>query len=109
MRERKRNVHKNFYFSEEEAETLAHYAEESRLSESNYVRMLIMKQRPSVISGDIQGILQQLQGVARNINQLTKFSHEYKNVPVDDFNRELEMLHGIIGEIRVALSPKDES
>lgn len=107
MKNRSRNVHKNFYLSEEEAETLAHYAEECKLSEANYVRMLIMKQQPSVISSDMLEITKQLTGIARNINQLTKLSHEYENVPVDDFNRELDNLHEVIGQIRESMTPKD--
>lgn len=38
---RTRNVHKNFYFSEEESQLLASQAESSGLSEAEYIRMLL--------------------------------------------------------------------
>lgn len=40
-RNRMRNVHKNFYFSEEEAQSLAFQAKSSGLSEAEYIRMLL--------------------------------------------------------------------
>lgn len=40
-RNRNRNIHKNFYFSEEEAEMLSHFAEEHEMSESEYIRTLL--------------------------------------------------------------------
>ena len=43
-RNRTRNIHKNFYFSEEEAELLAFQAEANGMSESEFVRMLLSGQ-----------------------------------------------------------------
>ena len=75
---RKRNVKKQFWFSSKECELLAHYSKKAGLTESEYIRELLvgykLKEKPDDRFYDNLKILR---NISNNMNQIAKKANTF--------------------------------
>ena len=98
---RKRNRKKQFWLSFEEERQLRLNAIKVGLSESEYVRSLIMgyhpKEKPSK---DFFDLMMELRKIGININQIAKHANQTGEVYYDDFKIYYNQIDRLIEEIR---------
>ncbi|MGL5254157.1 MAG: plasmid mobilization protein [Brevinema sp.] len=89
--------------SESELQKLADGANAAGMSESEYVRHLIMQGGVDVdYIRDRQNIIRQITGVATNINQAAKWANENKYIPqsrIDQMCMQLGVILGLLKEL----------
>ena len=98
---RYRNKKKQFWFSEEECRILATDSEKVGLTESEYIRKILvgykLKEKPDDRFYDN---LKVIRGIAHNMNQLTKKAHSLGFIDELEYKKNVEMLKKFIREFK---------
>ena len=91
---RKRQIKKNFFVNEQEAKLLKQKSKKAKLSESDYLRILItdkeVKEKPGL---EFYEYINVVRGMATNLNQLTKLAHinnEIDEKKYEELKKEIE-------------------
>lgn len=98
---RNRDIKKSFYLNTKENQMLKQKCSQTGLSESNFFRMCILgeniKERPDERFYDM---LDNLRGIATNINQITRLANSGYGVDVEQLNIFQNEVKEFINELR---------
>ena len=98
---RNRTIKKSFYLNEEENRLLKEKCFGGFISESDFFRMCILnkeiKEKPDEKFYDT---LEQLRGIATNINQIARMANARGVIDVPHFNKEVDKLDQLIIDIK---------
>ena len=98
---RNRTIKKSFYLNENENNMLKEKCFNGVISESNYFRMCIMdkeiKEKPDEKFYDT---LEQLRGIATNINQIARVANQTRVIDVDSLKIFEKEVKDIISDLR---------
>ena len=98
---RNRTIKKSFYLSEEENRLLKEKSFAGLISESNFFRMCILnkeiKEKPDEKFYDT---LEQLRGIATNINQIAKVANQTRAIDIDLLKIFEKEVKDIISDLR---------
>jgi len=101
---RKRDVHVQLWLNQREAETLSHNAERCRLSQSAYLRHLIMGYVPREAPPlDYRAMMQQIYHVGRSLNQIATKAHVLNVIDAQRYDESIHMLEKTILKIEDAV------
>lgn len=101
---RKRDVHVQLWLNQREAETLSHNAERCRLSQSAYLRHLIMGYIPRKAPPlDYHAMMRQLYSVANNLNQIARKSHVLNVIDAQRYDKYAQMAEEVLRKITEAV------
>ena len=96
-----RDIKKNFYLNEEENTRLKNNCEKTGLSESSYLRALIMGYKPiEQPSENIFEIIKQLRGIGTNLNQIARQANYLEYIDAPNYKRTAEKLEEFMNEFR---------
>ncbi len=106
----RRNTHKHFRFTKEEAELLEVKAQRACLSEAQLVRMLLRGYHPKEKPDDrFYEAMRQISGIATNINQLAAKAHSLGFIDAQKLDEEVIKWHQFQADIeREFLRPEDD-
>lgn len=98
---RNRDIKKSFYLNTKENQMLKQKCSQTGLSESNFFRMCILgeniKERPDERFYDM---LDNLRGIATNINQITRLANSGYGIDVEQLNIFENKVKEFINELR---------
>ena len=98
---RSRTIKKSFYLSEEENRLLKEKCFDGFISESSFFRMCILnkeiKEKPDEKFFDT---LEQLRGIATNINQIARVVNQTRVIDVDSLKEFEKYVKDIISDLR---------
>ena len=101
---RKRDVHVQLWLNQREAKTLSHNAERCKLSQSAYLRHLIMgyipREPPSL---DYHAMMRQIYHVGRSLNQIAAKAHVLNVIDAQRYDESIHMLEKTILKIEDAV------
>ena len=101
---RKRDVHVQLWLNQREAKTLSHNAERCRLSQSAYLRHLIMGYVPrEPPPTDYYAMMRQLYSVANNLNQIARKSHVLNVIDAQRYDKYAQMAEEVLRKITEAV------
>ena len=101
---RKRDVHIQLWLNQREAETLSHNAERCRLSQSAYLRHLIMGYVPrEPPPADYYAMMRQIYHVGRSLNQIASKAHVLNVIDAQRYDESIHMLEKTILKIEDAV------
>lgn len=101
---RKRDVHIQLWLNEKEAEALSHNAKKCRLSQSAYLRHLIMGYVPrEPPPADYYAMMRQLYSVANNLNQIARKAHVLNVIDAQGYDKYACMAEEAILKITEAV------
>jgi len=101
---RKRDVHIQLWLNEKEAEALSRNAKKCRLSQSAYLRHLIMGYIPrKAPPPDYHAMMQQIYHVGRSLNQIAAKAHVLNVVDTQRYDESVRMLENAILKIEDAV------
>lgn len=101
---RKRDVHVQLWLNQKEADTLAHSAKRCRLSQSAYLRHLIMGYVPrEPPPTDYYAMMRQLYSVANNLNQIARKAHVLNVIDAQGYDKYARMAEESILKIMEAV------
>ena len=101
---RKRDVHIQLWLNEKEAEALSRNAKKCRLSQSAYLRHLIMGYIPrKAPPPDYHAMMQQIYHVGRSLNQIATKAHVLNVVDTQQYDESVRMLEDTILKIEDAV------
>ena len=101
---RKRDVHIQLWLNEKEAEALSRNAKKCRLSQSAYLRHLIMGYIPSKAPPpDYHAMMQQIYHVGRSLNQIAAKAHVLNVIDAQRYDESIHMLEKTILKIEDAV------
>ena len=101
---RKRDVHIQLWLNQREAETLSHNAERCRLSQSAYLRHLIMGYVPrEPPPADYYAMMRQIYHVGRSLNQIAAKAHVLNVIDAQRYDESIHMLEKTILKIEDAV------
>ena len=105
---RKRDVHVQLWLNQKEAETLSLNADRCRLTQSAYLRHLIMGYVPREASPpDYHAMMQQIYHVGRSLNQIATKAHVLNVIDAQRYDESIHMLEKTILKIEDAvISPQ---
>ena len=105
---RKRDVHVQLWLSWKEADTLAQSAEKCRLTQSAYLRHLIMGFVPrEAPPPDYYAMMRQLYSVATNLNQIAKKAHVLNVIDAQGYDKYARMAEeSILKIIEAVIAPQ---
>ena len=101
---RKRDVHVQLWLNQREAKTLSHNAERCRLTQSTYLRHLIMGYAPcEAPPPDYHAMMQQIYHVGRSLNQIATKAHVLNVIDAQRYDESVRMLEDTILKIEDAV------
>ena len=101
---RKRDVHIQLWLNEKEAEALSRNAKKCRLSQSTYLRHLIMGYAPcEAPPPDYHAMMQQIYHVGRSLNQIATKAHVLNVIDAQRYDESVRMLEDTILKIEDAV------
>ena len=101
---RKRDVHIQLWLNEKEAEALSRNAKKCRLSQSAYLRHLIMGYIPrKAPPPDYHAMMQQIYHVGRSLNQIAAKAHVLNVIDAQRYDESIHMLEKTILKIEDAV------
>ena len=101
---RKRDVHVQLWLNQKEAETLSLNADRCRLTQSAYLRHLIMGYVPREAPPlDYRAMMQQIYHVGRSLNQIAAKAHVLNVVDTQRYDESVRMLENTILKIEDAV------
>ena len=101
---RKRDVHVQLWLNQKEAEALTRNAERCRLTQSTYLRHLIMGYAPcEAPPPDYHAMMQQIYHVGRSLNQIAAKAHVLNVVDTQQYDESVRMLEDTILKIEDAV------
>ena len=101
---RKRDVHVQLWLNQREAETLSHNAERCRLSQSAYLRHLIMGYVPREAPPlDYRAMMRQIFHAGRSLNQIAIKAHVLNVIDARRYDESVRMLENAILKIEDAV------
>ena len=105
---RKRDVHVQLWLNQKEAETLSLNADRCRLTQSAYLRHLIMGYVPrEAPPPDYHAMMQQIYHVGRSLNQIATKAHVLNVIDAQRYDESIHMLEKTILKIEDAvISPQ---
>ena len=105
---RKRDVHVQLWLNQKEAETLSLNADRCRLTQSAYLRHLIMGYVPrEAPPPDYHAMMQQIYHVGRSLNQIATKAHVLNVIDAQHYDESIHMLEKTILKIEDAvISPQ---
>ena len=100
---RKRDVHIQLWLNEKEAEALSRNAKKCRLSQSAYLRHLIMGFAPREAPPlDYHAMMQQIYYAGRSLNQIAAKAHVLNVIDAQRYDESVRMLEDAILKIEDA-------
>ena len=105
---RKRDVHVQLWLNQKEAYALAQSAEKCRLTQSAYLRHLIMGFAPrEAPPPDYYAMMRQLYSVANNLNQIAKKAHVLNVIDAQGYDKYARMAEeSILKIIEAVIAPQ---
>ena len=101
---RKRDVHVQLWLNQKEAEALTRNAERCRLTQSTYLRHLIMGYAPcEAPPPDYHAMMQQIYHVGRSLNQIATKAHVLHVIDAQRYDESVRMLEDTILKIEDAV------
>ena len=101
---RKRDVHVQLWLNQKEAEALTRNAERCRLTQSTYLRHLIMGYAPrEAPPPDYYAMMQQMYHVGRSLNQIATKAHVLNVIDAQRYDESIHMLEKTILKIEDAV------
>ena len=101
---RKRDVHIQLWLNEKEAEALSRNAKKCRLSQSAYLRHLIMGYVPrEPPPTDYYAMMRQLYSVANNLNQIARKAHVLNVIDTQCYDKYARMAERVLRKITEAV------
>ena len=101
---RKRDVHVQLWLNQKEAETLSLNADRCRLTQSAYLRHLIMGYVPREAPPlDYRAMMQQIYYVGRSLNQIAAKAHVLNVIDAQRYDESIHMLEKTILKIEDAV------
>ena len=101
---RKRDVHVQLWLNQKEAETLSLNADRCRLTQSAYLRHLIMGYVPREAPPlDYRAMMQQIYHVGRSLNQIATKAHVLNVIDAQRYDESIHMLEKTILKIEDAV------
>ena len=101
---RKRDVHIQLWLNEKEAEALSRNAKKCRLSQSAYLRHLIMGYVPrEPPPTDYYAMMRQIYHVGRSLNQIAAKAHVLNVIDAQRYDESIHMLEKTILKIEDAV------
>ena len=101
---RKRDVHVQLWLNQKEAETLSLNADRCRLTQSAYLRHLIMGYAPcEAPPPDYHAMMQQIYHVGRSLNQIATKAHVLNVIDAQRYDESVRMLEDTILKIEDAV------
>ena len=101
---RKRDVHVQLWLNQKEAETLSLNADRCRLTQSAYLRHLIMRYVPrEAPPPDYHAMMQQIYHVGRSLNQIATKAHVLNVIDAQRYDESVRMLEDTILKIEDAV------
>ena len=101
---RKRDVHVQLWLNQKEAEALTRNAERCRLTQSTYLRHLIMGYAPcEAPPPDYHAMMQQIYHVGRSLNQIATKAHVLNVIDAQRYDESIHMLENAILKIEDAV------
>ena len=101
---RKRDVHVQLWLNQKEAETLSLNADRCRLTQSAYLRHLIMGYVPrEAPPPDYHAMMQQIYHVGRSLNQIATKAHVLNVIDAQRYDESIHMLEKTILKIEDAV------
>ena len=101
---RKRDVHVHLWLNQTEAETLTRNEERCRLTQSTYLRHLIMGYAPcEAPPPDYHAMMQQIYHVGRSLNQIATKAHVLNVIDAQRYDESVRMLEDTILKIEDAV------
>lgn len=101
---RKRDVHVQLWLNQKEAETLSQNADRCRLTQSAYLRHLIMGYVPREAPPlDYRAMMQQIYHVGRSLNQIAAKAHVLNVIDAQRYDESIHMLEKTILKIEDAV------
>ena len=101
---RKRDVHVQLWLNQKEAEALSRNAERCRLTQSAYLRHLIMGYVPrEPPPQDYYAMMRQLYSVANNLNQISRKAHVLNVIDAQGYDKYARMAEESILKIMEAV------
>ena len=101
---RKRDVHIQLWLNEKEAEALSRNAKKCRLSQSAYLRHLIMGYIPrKAPPPDYHAMMRQIYHVGRSLNQIAAKAHVLNVIDAQRYDESIHMLEKTILKIEDAV------
>ena len=101
---RRRDVHIQLWLNEKEAEALSRNADRCRLTQSAYLRHLIMGYVPREAPPlDYRAMMQQIYHVGRSLNQIAAKAHVLNVVDTQRYDESVRMLENAILKIEDAV------
>ena len=101
---RKRDVHIQLWLNKKEAEALSRNAQRCKLSQSAYLRHLIMGYLPREVPPlDYHAMMRQLYSVANNLNQIARKTHVLNVIDAQGLDKYACMAEEAIRKITEAV------
>ena len=101
---RKRDIHIQLWLNQKEAEALSRNAERCRLTQSAYLRHLIMGFAPrEAPPPDYYAMMQQMYHVGRSLNQIATKAHVLNVIDAQRYDESIHMLEKTILKIEDAV------
>ena len=101
---RKRDVHVQLWLNQKEAEALTRNTERCRLTQSAYLRHLIMGYVPREAPPlDYRAMMQQIYHVGRSLNQIATKAHVLNVIDAQRYDESIHMLEKTILKIEDAV------
>ena len=96
-----RDIKKNFYLNEEENTRLKNNCEKTGLSESSYLRALIMGYKPiEQPNENVFEMIKQLRGIGIKLNQIARQANYLEYIDAPNYKRTVEKLEEFMNEFR---------
>ena len=105
---RNRNVHVQLWLSQREADALSRSAAKCNLTQSAFLRHLIMGYAPQEAPPpDYHAMMRQLYGLTNNLNQIAKKAHVLNVIDVQAYDRNAEMaIQAILDITKAVIEPR---
>ena len=102
---RERDIKKVFYFNEKENQSFKKLVLKSRLSESNYLRNLIINYKPKQAPSDaiLLPIIDELKSVGKTLNEIAITANRFDFINTKYCNRIMKRIDDMNEEIREKL------
>lgn len=105
---RNRNIGKFIYLNEEENQILRSNANKVGLSESSYIRCLIMGYKPKEQPTEIvYEMINQIRGIGTNLNQIARKANSLNMIDAPQYNNVYKRINKLEEELKEKLLDRD--